>query len=136
MKYLTKDICFPYKVRCVVQYITFTMYIQPYWFYLLICGVQQLLALCLVLIGKIVIRDGIKKHNRCPLFSQKVYSLKSTPNDRLFAKLFHGTFISAQNFYQNSEERKSPKKKFFFFFILMLDLIWYLPAHNEETLLN
>ena len=47
------------------------------------------------------------------------YSLKSTPNDRFFEKLFMAIFIDSQSFCQKSAERKSPKKYFSY-------LIWCL----------
>ena len=34
---------------------------------------------------------------------------------QFFEKLFHGSFIYSQSFYQKSAERKSPKKYFFIF---------------------
>ena len=43
------------------------------------------------------------------------YSLKSTPNVRLFGKLFMAIFIYSHSFYQKSAERKSPKKYFSYF---------------------
>ena len=49
------------------------------------------------------------------------YSLKSTPNDRFFEKLFHGHFIYSQSFCQKSAEGKSPKK-YFLYFVLMSGL--------------
>ena len=46
------------------------------------------------------------------------YSLKSTPNDRLFWETFHGNFIHFEGFSQKSAERKSPKKYFLYFILL------------------
>ena len=43
------------------------------------------------------------------------YSLKSTPNDRFFEKLFYENFIYFQNFNQKTAESKSPMKYFFIF---------------------
>ena len=40
------------------------------------------------------------------------YSLKSTPNDRFFEKLFMAVLSYSQSFCQKSAERKSPKKYF------------------------
>ena len=41
------------------------------------------------------------------------YCLNSTPNDRFFAKLFHGNFIYSQNFCQNSAERRNRRRNTF-----------------------
>ena len=49
------------------------------------------------------------------------YSLKSTPNDRFFEKLFLAIFIYSQIFCQKSTERKSPKE-YFSYFVLMSGL--------------
>ena len=43
------------------------------------------------------------------------YSLKPTPNDRFFEKLFMAILFDAQSFCQKSAERKSPKKYFSYF---------------------
>ena len=48
---------------------------------------------------------------------QDLHSLTSTPNDRFFEKLFHGSFIYSHSFCQKSAGRKSPKKYFFLNFI-------------------
>ena len=41
--------------------------------------------------------------------SSETYSLTSTPNDKIFEKLFHGNLIIySQSFCQKSAERKSP----------------------------
>ena len=45
-------------------------------------------------------------------------SLKSTPNDKFFEKLFMAILFSSQSFCQKSAERKSPKK-YFSYFVLM-----------------
>ena len=47
------------------------------------------------------------------------YTLKSTPNDRFFEKLFMATLFTSQSFCQESPERKSPKK-YFLYFVLCL----------------
>ena len=43
------------------------------------------------------------------------YSLTSTPNYRIFEKLFRGRFIYSQRFCQKSAGKQSPKKYIFFF---------------------
>ena len=48
---------------------------------------------------------------------RETYSLKSTPNDRFFEKLF----IYSQSFCQKSARKKSPKK-YFSYFVLMSGL--------------
>ena len=45
------------------------------------------------------------------------YNLKSTPNDRLFEKLFMTILFTFRVFCQKSAERKSPKKYLFFFHV-------------------
>ena len=47
--------------------------------------------------------------------SGETYSLKSTPHDRFFEKLFMAVLIYSQSFCQKSAERKSPKKYFSYF---------------------
>ena len=49
------------------------------------------------------------------------YSLKSTPNDRFFGKLFMAIFIYSQSFCQKSAERNS-SKRYFLYFVLMSGL--------------
>ena len=44
----------------------------------------------------------------------RTYSLKSTPKDRFFEKLFMAIYIYSQRFCQKSAERKSPKNTFVF----------------------
>ena len=53
--------------------------------------------------------------------SAGTYSLMSTPNDRLFQKLFMAIFIYSQSFDQKSAEKKSPKK-YFLYFVFMSGL--------------
>ena len=48
-------------------------------------------------------------------------SLKSTPNDRFFEKLFMTIFIYSQSFCQKSAKRKS-RNKYFSYFVLMFGL--------------
>ena len=57
-----------------------------------------------------------------------IYSLKSTPNDRLFGTMrevetsLNGNFIYSQSFCQKSAEKNSPKK-YFNIFVYMSDLV-------------
>ena len=53
--------------------------------------------------------------------SGRTYSLKSTPSDRLFEKLFKAILFTLQSFCRKSAERKSPKK-YFWYFVLMSGL--------------
>ena len=46
------------------------------------------------------------------------YSLKSTPKDKFFEKLFMAVLIYSQSFCQKSAERKSPKKYFLYFVLI------------------
>ena len=65
------------------------------------------------------------------------YSLKSTPNDRLFGETFHGNFIYSASFCQKSAERKLPKKYFSFFHISFWCLTWDMKTgftSNKPTL--
>ena len=58
------------------------------------------------------------------------YSLKSTPNDRFFEKLFMAMFfIYSQSFCQKSVVMKSPKK-YFLYFVLMSGLGLELSQHT------
>ena len=51
----------------------------------------------------------------------ETYILKSTPNDRLFDKLFMAICIYSQSFCHKSAERKS-LKEYFLYFVLMSGL--------------
>ena len=62
------------------------------------------------------------------------HSLKSTPNDRFFEKLFMAIFIYSLSFFQKSSERKSPKK-YFSYFVLMFGLAIRL-IRQHTTYLN
>ena len=53
--------------------------------------------------------------------SGRTYSLKSTPNDRFFEKLFMAVLIHYQSFCQKSAERKS-SKNYYSYFVLMSGL--------------
>ena len=57
------------------------------------------------------------------------YSLKSTPNDRFFEKLFMAILFT-QNFCLKSAERKSLKKYFLYFFFWCLAWVSNKPTHN------
>ena len=46
------------------------------------------------------------------------YSLKSTPNDRFFKKLFMAIFIYSHSICQKSAERISPKKYFSYYVLI------------------
>ena len=50
------------------------------------------------------------------------YSLKWTPNDRFFEKLFMEILFTSQSFCQKSAERKLPKK-YYLYFVLMSGLV-------------
>ena len=50
-------------------------------------------------------------------------SLKTTPNDRFFEKLVHGSFILLSEFLPDiSKAEKKPPKKYFSYFVLMSGL--------------
>ena len=62
-------------------------------------------------------------------------SLKSTPGDRFFEKLFRAIFIYSQSLCQKSAERKLPKK-YFSYFILMSGLglePWLIRLISQHT---
>ena len=44
--------------------------------------------------------------------SGETYSLKSTPHDRFFKKLFHDKFYLLLEFCQKPTERKTPRKNY------------------------
>ena len=57
------------------------------------------------------------------------YSLKSTPKDKFFEKLFMAILFTRESFCQKSAERKSPKK-YLSYFVLMSGLGLLLHSHK------